>query len=684
MPILDDVLHKPSHSTVFTKLDLKLGYWHVTLDEESSYLTTFQTCFGRYRYPRLPFGLNVSAEIFQKKVLQVFGDMDGVIVVVDDLIVDGATKEEHDHNLRAVLQKCQEFGIKLNANKMDLAQGTIRFMGHIITKDGIRVDPDKIKAIDTYPVPKNLEQLRRFLGMVNYLARYMPSLRKVLHPLRNLVKKDTPFVWSESQEAAFQYIKQLVATSPILSYYDTKKELLVENDASEYGLGSTLLQEGKPIAFASRTFSQSERNYAQIEKELLAVVFGLQKFHHYTYDRKVTVVTDHKPLVAISCKPLHRAPRRLQALLLKTQTYDYDMMHMPGTQIPISDAFSRPPTKDEEAQLLEEVCNLSLIDVPHQRLNEIRGATQKDETLKCLMDTISNGWPEDKNQVHACLLPYFPFRDELTVQDGIILRGERVVIPHSLRLDMKMKVHSGHPGINASLRRARERIYWPGMSKDIRNYVETCDTCATYGTKQAAQALQMHEVPSRPWEKVGADLLSFKGRQYLIKVDYYSQFFELDHIPETTSRKVIYKLKHHFSRHDIPDTLISDNGPQFSSADFKNFARTWSFKHDPISPGNSKANGAAEASVKIAKSTMMKCQRSREDPFLAFLNMRNTPTEGTTPCNVSLVGVPKHFFRPQLRRSNQAGSTQKGQSWKTKSSKLHRNSPQGRIYQDWP
>ncbi|KAK3760286.1 hypothetical protein RRG08_037346 [Elysia crispata] len=208
--------------------------------------------------------------------------------------------------------------------------------------------------------------------MVNYLARYMPSLTKVLHPLHNLVKKDNPFVWSENQEAAFQYIKQLVATSPILSYYDTKKELLVENDASEYGLGSTLLQEGKPIAFVSRTLSQSERNYAQIEKELLAVVFGLQKFHHYTFGRKVTVVTDHKPLVAISSKPLHRAPRRLQALLLKTQTYDYDMMHMPGTQIPISDALSRAPTKDEEAQLLEEVCNLSLIDVPDHRLNEIR------------------------------------------------------------------------------------------------------------------------------------------------------------------------------------------------------------------------------------------------------------------------------------------------------------------------
>ncbi|KAK3773720.1 hypothetical protein RRG08_001449 [Elysia crispata] len=168
--------------------------------------------------------------------------MDGVIVVIDDLIVHGATKEEHDHNLRAVLRKCQEFGIKLNANKMDLAQDTIRFMGHIITKDGIRVDPDKIKAIYTHPVPKNLEQLRRFLGMVNYLARYMPSLTKVLHPLQNLVKKDTPFVWSESQEAAFQCIKQLVATSPMLSYYDPKKELIVENDASEYGLGSTLLQ----------------------------------------------------------------------------------------------------------------------------------------------------------------------------------------------------------------------------------------------------------------------------------------------------------------------------------------------------------------------------------------------------------------------------------------------------------
>ena len=274
------------------------------------------------------------------------------------------------------------------------------------------------------------------------------------------------------------------------------------------------------------------------------------------------------------------------------------------------------------------VNNITFSPIKAERLDQIRAASQKDVTLTLLKNTIMEGWPADKALVMQELIPYYNYRDELTVQDGIILRGDRIVIPTAMRKEMKQKLHSGHLGINSSLRRARDLIFWPGMSNDIRQYIETCDTCASQCNKQPPETLYLHDVPNRPWEKVGSDLFTIENRNYLVTVDYYSNFFEVDFLSETTSEAVINKLKHHFARHGIPDIVISDNGPQFNSERFKNFSNNWSFKHEPISPGNSKANGAAEAAVKIAKRLMKKCKNAGEDPYIALLNLRNTPTEG--------------------------------------------------------
>ena len=238
------------------------------------------------------------------------------------------------------------------------------------------------------------------------------------------------------------------------------------------------------------------------------------------------------------------------------------------------------------------------------------------------------GWPTTKKEVPPSITPYFDYRDELTVQGGIILRGERVVIPCSLRLDIKNKLHAGHFGINSCLRRARELVFWPGMSSDIRQTIERCSTCAMYCDRQAAEPLVMNEVPERPYATVACDLFTIQGRDYLVTVDCYSTFIEVDNLTSTTSKAVIAKLKQHFARHGIPDVVISDNGPQFSSEDFRTFATKWNFTHQTSSPGNSQSNGAAEAAVKTIKRMMRKCAEAKEDPYLGLLNLRNTPTEG--------------------------------------------------------
>ena len=631
LPTLDDCLHELGKSTIFSKADLASGYWHISLDEESSLLTTFQTPFGRYRWLRLPFGTSVSSEIFQRKLLEALHGLPGVVCVADDVLIHGRTTEEHDHNLEKFLERCETTGIKLNQTKLELRMQNVTFMGHIISKDGLATDPEKVRAITEFPRPETLEQLRRFIGMVNYLARYVPRLADIVQPLTNLLKIDVLWQWSSAQEEAFSKIKEAIAAAPTLQYYDPSKELTLENDASDYGIGTALLQEGKPVAFASRSLSASERNYAQIEKEMLAVVFGLEKFHQYTYGRQLMIVTDHKPLVSISKKPLSKAPKRLQALLLRTQVYTFDLIYRPGKDLVLSDTLSRAPLKDilpGEKVIVNMVSNLQDTPFNTDRLQCIRTATAADKTLSALADVLRTGWPDNKRDLPTALLPYFSYRDELTTQDGIVLRGDRVTIPSSMRPEMIEKVHAGHLGINSCLRRARDLIFWPGMSKEIRQYVESCDTCASNMCQQSPEPILLHDIPSLPWKKIGTDLFAIEGRNYLVTSDYFSNFIEVDYLPETSASTVISKLKHHFARHGIPDTVISDCGSQFTSDTFAKFSKDWNFRHIKSSPGHHNANGEAESAVKIVKRIFTKCRANKEDPYLGLLNHRNTPTEG--------------------------------------------------------
>jgi len=623
LPVLEDVLHELRDAAMFSKADLASGYWHVELDTESSLLTTFQTCYGRYRWLRLPFGTTVSSEVFQRRLLEALSGLAGVVCIADDIIIHGTDKQDHDKHLTAFLDRCMTAGIKLNRQKLEVGVDEVVFMGHRITKDGLQVDPEKVEAITNMTAPTNITELRRFIGMTNYLARFLPGLTDILQPLHNLLQHNVAFQWSSAQQEAFDKVKLSLTTAPVLQYYNPDRPLFLENDSSEYGIGSVISQDGKPVAYASRSLSDAERRYAQIEKEMLSVVFGLKKFHHYTYGRDVVVTTDHKPLVAIKAKPLSKAPRRLQQMLLTAQEYTYTLEFKPGKDIPVADALSRAPTGSPPKG--QPVNNVSLTGLDEDRLDRIRGATTQDSTLQGLARTILAGWPNERRDVEPDLLPYFPFRDELTIHDGVVFRGERIVVPSSLRADMKQKLHHGHLGINSCLRRARELIYWPQMSSEIRQYIETCGTCATFGTKQPAETPITTETTTLPWTKVGVDLFNWSGKEYLVTTDYYSGYFEIDYLTDTSSNTVIGKLKNQFSRHGIPQVVVSDNGPQFSAEVFRKFASQWQFRHHTSSPYHSQGNGAAEAAVKTAKRLFRKCHAAGEDPYMGLLNLRNTP-----------------------------------------------------------
>ena len=372
---------------------------------------------------------------------------------------------------------------------------------------------------------------------------------------------------------------------PLLKYYEPDKPLVLQCDASEKGLGASVLQDGKPVTYASRALTTTETYYAQIEKELLAIVFGVERFHQYTYGRRVAVDSDHKPLETTFGKPLASAPRRLQKMFMRLQRYDIDIQYKKGSEMYLADTLSRHFSGDEahlitssfeeEIEGMPRIEEINQMIASEEEMLRLKNETDKDEALQMVKAIIQNGWPEIKHNLPATVTPYFHIRDELVVQDGLILRGDRVVIPKALRNEMIEDLHAAHQGIESSLRRARESIFWPNMNSEVKDYISRCEICLTYAPHQQKEPLLSYEVPDCPWAKIAADLFQFENKDYLATIDYYSNFFEVDRMYSTTSEAVIKKLKAHIARYGVPDEIVSDNGSQFAAEEFQVFAQSY-------------------------------------------------------------------------------------------------------------
>lgn len=636
LPTLDDILPEIQDAKVFTKLDIKDAYWHVRLDEDSSKLTTMITPFGfRVRWTRLPFGLCVSSEIFQRKLSEALQGLPGCLNVADDIVVAGrgSTRDkadkDHEKNLSNLKQRCQERNIKLNEKKAVVKQSEITFMGHRISDKGIAPTSEKVQAILNLQPPTDVSGVRRLCGMVQYLSRYLSNLSDILSPISKLTKKDTPFSWTNECQIAFQAIKDKISTAPVLTHFDPHKTVEVEVDSSKEAIGAVLLQEGQPLEFASRKLTDTEKRWAQIEKEMMAVVFGLEKFDQYTYGRKVIVINDHKPLTQILQKPLSQTPMRLQKLIMRSHRYDFDFKWTHGSHIPIADYLSRN-CFDPQPQPVDDddlTCRQINSNIPDVLIDRVRNCTNEDATLSLLSQTIQNGWPEHSAKLPPTLLPFFNLRDTLSIEDGIIMKGERIFIPKAMRQEIKEKLHSAHLAYDSMMRRARQTVFWPGMSAEIKMMADACQSCQNLKPANQKETLLQHDTGGGPWEKVACDIMEIQGRHYLVTVDYFSNFIEADYLHSTTADTVITKLKGHFARFGVPKSVMSDNGPQFSGKEFLKFAQRWGFQHITSSPGHPRSNGRAEAAVKIIKHMMKKANHDKQDQYEALLELRNTPRQ---------------------------------------------------------
>ena len=638
LPTIEDIASRLAGARVFTILDVKKGFWHVPLDEESSYLTTFNTPYGRYRWLRMPFGISSAPEVFQKRMHQLIEGLEGIEVVADDFMVYGCGQtqeeaiEDHDRKLQTFLQRCEDRHVVLGAEKFQLRQREVPFIGHVATADGLKASPQRVKAIVDMPAPSDVTGVRRFLGMVQYLSKFLPGLADMTKVLRDLTQKNVDFVWQEAQEKAFKNLKSVISSVPVLRYYDLKDEVTLQCDASQYGLGAVLLQDGQPVAFASRALTPTEQRYAQIEKECLSIVFGCEKFNQYIYGRDfVSVQTDHQPLESIFKKPLEATPARLQRMLLKLQKYCLKVHYVRGKHMYIADTLSRATVNEESSAFISSLEKVNIKDsvmVSDERLYEIQCHSKEDETLQALSKVIALGWPDTRQEVPDLVRPYFNYRDELHAEDGMLFKGNRIIVPKSLRKKMLDVTHQGHIGLEGCLRRMREALFWPGMASDLKALVQQCDACLSVRDSPPKEPLLSHNFAPRPWSKVGADLFYFDNRTFLVMVDYYSNYIEICKLQSQTTICVIKEMQGVFARYGVPDQLMTDNGPQFSNAEFSSFAKKWAFQHITSSPHYPRSNGKAENAVRTVKKLFSKCKLSGESEFMALLNWRNTPTEG--------------------------------------------------------
>lgn len=645
LPTLEDILHRLNGAKVFSKLDATSGFFQIPLDDESCKLTTFITPFGRFYYRRLPQGITSAPEIFQRTVETILNDKN-IICYFDDILVFSDNNADHAVHLKNAKDKLRNAGFKLNSQKCEYHKSEIDFLGYQISANGISIDPGKTKAISEMKPPEDITELRRFIGMVNFLGRHLSNLSTVMQPLTKLLEKETAWTWGPQQAQAFQKIKDMITSAPTLAFYSPEKPTIVSSDASSYGIGGVLLQQQendswRPVAYCSRTLSATERHYAQIEKECLAAVWSCERFDRYLVGLPSFILeTDHKPLIPlINTRDLSETPLRCQRMLMRLARFNIQAQFVQGKDMFVADTLSRKPitecntTNSIQTEVIEHV-NFVTSSWPASDvyLSKIKQATGEDECLSIVMDYTLHGWPDYKENVKLGARHLYHIRAELSVCDGLLLRGNRIVIPPSLQKDVLERIHHGHLGITKCRERAASSVWWPGISKDISDVVSACSFCQEKQSSQRKEPLLTTPLPDHPFQQVAIDLCEYRGQQYLVLVDYYSRYIEICHMPRTTSDVVIAKLKNIFSHHGIPETVISDNGPQFKSSEFQHFMEEWNFNHVTTSPHYPQANGAAERAVRTAKHIL-----SQNDIFKALLIYRATviPELGASPAELA-------------------------------------------------
>lgn len=591
LPRLDDLLHEAKQSKYMSTLDLKSGYHQISVKETDRDKTAFTTPFGTYRFIRMPFGLRNAPATFQRLMNKFKAGLLNVFILVylDDIIIISPSFSEHINDLKAVFERLIYFKLRLNRQKCFFSCDSVRYLGHIISSSGIQPDPDKVCAIKQMKPPSNVKQLLSFFQTCSWFRRFIPDFARVTKPLSTLLKKSSKWAWGPDQDEAFQSLKELLSTSPILRQADPHLPYILRTDASGYALGACLLQgEGpdeRPVEYASRLLTSAEVNYSTTEREALGVVWAVKKFRGYLEGAVTVVQTDHQPLKWLMS--LKSPSGRLARWSLSLQEFDLRIDYISGRCNVIADTLSRP--------IVEETLIATItIDLPTISPKDLRQQQLEDPELNKIIVCLENPTTEvdfkkwSERGFLMCNGVLYKFTPDIDEEEPQLV-APKSRIPKILH-DYHDADVSGHYGVEKTIQRISGRYYWPGMRRTITEHVRKCLECQRYKTTNLKPGgVLQTPVPAQRFEVISIDLFgplpeASTGERWILTVeDYASRWIELfalaDAKAETCAKCLINEI---ILRYGVPRRVISDNGVQFVGALMQQVAHVLGFQQSLI------------------------------------------------------------------------------------------------------
>ena len=487
-------------------------------------------------------------------------DLQGVAVYMDDILVSGAMAAEHLQNLHALLRRLEEKGLRCRLEKCSFAQPSIEYLGHTLSQKGV-AKGQKVDAVKAMPPPENVASLRSFLGSIQFYNKFLPNLATITEPLHRLTKTGVPWSWGKEQADAFLKLKDLLGADTVLAHFDPSLPIGISCDASDVGVGAVLFHRyndgsERPIANASKTLTTTQRGYSQIQKEALAIIFALNKFHQFLYGRCFILVTDHKPLLALfgptKATPALAANRLARWALMLSQ-YEYSIEYRKTSDHGNADALSRlpagPDTTFDDGEEEADVDTVCIINTISLQLNPLEPGvlakeSNKDSTISNVMRYTREGWPQKGGLEEDTTLEIFQkLAVSLSTAYGCLLYGSRVVIPSSLRPQVLQLLHLGHFGMQRMKQLARTAVYWPHIDADIVDLCHKCTTCAEHQSNPPKSANHPWMLPEKPWSRVHIDhAINFLGTNWLVLIDAYSKY-PCIHPTTSTSSKSTTELE---------------------------------------------------------------------------------------------------------------------------------------------
>lgn len=596
LPLIDSAFGPLHQATVFSKLDLRNAYHLIRIKEGDEWKTAFNTPLGHFEYLVMPFGLTNAPAVFQALINDVLRDMLNrfVFVYLDDILIFSRDLDEHVQHVRLVLKRLLENRLFVKVEKCDFHVSSVSFLGFVVEKGQLKADPAKVQAVTEWPVPSTRKHLQRFLGFANFYRRFIRNYSQVAAPLTQLTSSKLPFVWSQAAEAAFNRLKCLFTSAPVLSHPDPSQQFVVEVDASDTGVGAVLSQRSPedhkmhPCAYFSRRLTPAERNYDVGNRELLAVVLALQEWRHWLEGSTLPFVvwTDHKNLSYL--RSARRLNSRQARWALFLGRFQFTLTYRPGSRNIKPDALSRQFTPPVEESPVETILPSScVVGAARWEVEQVVQEAQRDLPI-----------PE------SC-------------------PPNRMFVPPSARTPVLQWGHASkvacHPGFHRTLSLLQRSFWWPTMTKDTKEFVSACSVCARSKSSHQTPAglLRPLPIPRRPWSHIAVDFVTglppSEGNTVILTiVDRFSKtvhFVPLPKLPSALETANLLVL-HVFRLHGIPQDIVSDRGPQFSSQVWKAFCQALGASASLSSGYHPQTNGQTERANQDLEAAL-RCVASR-------------------------------------------------------------------------